>query len=370
MWWSAPTRILALAAALAGCSTPVARVPEIDRERALAEAQVQSAGVRQHGPALRHHTRDADDPINRDLAEAARITAIGWRILTANVALCDAATGKEGRTDWQIGALFETIHDVTPLRDYWYNFIRLDNSPVLMALAPGGPAEAAGFKIGDEIIGVDGRKLDRGKGAVDQLQDALSRSGPREVTLSRGEQVLTLVVEPVRACRSRLRHDRWAGVNAFADGKSLAVTSGMLGFIKDDNHLAAAIGHELAHNAMGHLEKQDENGRAAGRFGKLLSAIAGAPELETHWTRVGERAYSRSFEAEADYVGLYFAANAGFDVDEAPLFWRRMAVANPLTIRLATTHPTTPDRFVALEETAREIAAKRAKGVALVPERK
>jgi hypothetical protein len=364
MWWSRPTKALLLAAALAGCSTPVARVPDIDGERARAEARVQAAGVRQHGPALRHHPRDADDPLARDLAEAARITAIGWRILTANVALCG------GRVERQIGALFETIHDVTPLRDYWYNFNRLDNNPVLMALAPGGPAEAAGFKVGDEIIAVDGRKLDRGKGAVAQLHDLLNRPGPREVEFARGGQVSILTVEPVQACRSRLRHDRWAGVNAFADGKSLAVTSGMLGFIKDDNHLAAAIGHELAHNAMGHLEKQDENGRAAGRFGKLLSAIAGAPELETHWTRVGERAYSRSFEAEADYVGLYFAANAGFAVDEAPLFWRRMAVANPLTIKLATTHPTTPDRFVALEETAREIAAKRAKGVALVPERK
>ncbi|MBX9634521.1 MAG: M48 family metalloprotease [Magnetospirillum sp.] len=356
--------ILAAALALAACSTPVARVPDIDRDRARAEAAVQNAAVLERGPMPRHVTRLASDPIARDLQEAARITHIGWRILTAGAALCGDRTGH------QIGALFETIHDVTPLRDMWYDFIRLDNDAVTMAVAPGSPAEQAGLKPGDTVLAVDGGRLLRGKVAVEQLQQALDRSGPISMEVLRGEQNLTLTVEPVQTCRSRLRHDRWSGVNAFADGKTIAVTAGMVNFITDDDHLAAAIGHELAHNMMGHLEKQDENGKAAGRFGSFLSALTGAPELESHWTKLGERAYSRAFEAEADYVGLYFAAIAGFDIAKAPQFWRRMAAANPLTISHASSHPTTPDRYVALEDTAREIAAKQAQGTPLKPERK
>lgn len=365
MWWSRPTSlILALALALAACSTPVARVPDIDRDRAKAEAAVQTAAVQGGAPMPRHVTRLAYNPVSRDLQEAARITAVGWRILTRGISLCGERIGH------QIGALFETTYDVNALRDVWYEFNRLDIDPVTMAVAPDSPAERAGLKVGDTVLAVNNNRLARGKEVVEQLHQLLNRPGPHDVEVLRGEQKLSLTMEPVPACRSRLRHDRWSGVNAFADGKTIAVTAGMVNFITDDDHLAAAVGHELAHNMMDHLEKQGENGKAAGRFGSLLSAITGAPELESHWTKVGERAYSRSFEAEADYVGLYFAAMAGFDVAKAPQFWRRMAVANPLTISHASSHPTTPDRYVALEETAREIVAKQARGAALVPERK
>ncbi|MBC7954044.1 MAG: M48 family metalloprotease [Rhodospirillaceae bacterium] len=340
----------------------MARVPDIDRDRAKAEAAVQAAAVTDRHGFYRH---GAGNPITRDLDEAARIAAVGWPILTSGTPLCS------GHTAYQIGGLFETIHDVKPLQNLWGDeSVGLDNEAMTMAVAPASPAERAGLKVGDVVLVVNGVTLVRGKGAVDELYQALDRPGPASLGVLRGKDRLTLNVEPVQVCRSRLLHNRWSGVNAFADGKAIAVTSGMISFITDDDHLAAVIGHELAHNMMGHLEKQDENGKAAGRLGTFLSALTGAPELESHWTKVGERAYSRAFEAEADYVGLYFSALAGYDVSKAPQFWRRMAVANPLTITHASSHPTTPDRFVALEDTAREIAGKQARGAALVPERK
>jgi len=71
-------------------------------------------------------------------------------------------------------------------------------------------------------------------------------------------------------------------------------------------------------------------------------------------------AYSREFEAEADYVGMYFAVHAGVGVSEAPTFWRGMAVAHPGSIKAnnASSHPATPARFVALKATAKEIHEK------------
>ena len=83
---------------------------------------------------------------------------------------------------------------------------------------------------------------------------------------------------------------------------------------------------------------------------------------------VGAGAWSQSFEAEADYVGLYVLARAGGDLDGATSLWRRMGAANPGNIEHAGTHPTTAQRFVSINRTIDEIRGRMAAGEALVPE--
>ena len=65
-------------------------------------------------------------------------------------------------------------------------------------------------------------------------------------------------------------------------------------------------------------------------------------------------------------------ANAGMDVSDTPNFWRRMAVAHPASIQTnhAASHPSTPERFLGLENTVAEIARKLAAGAPLMPEMK
>ena len=54
----------------------------------------------------------------------------------------------------------------------------------------------------------------------------------------------------------------------------------------------------------------------------------------------------------------------------APNFWRRMAVIHPASIKTnhSSTHPSAPERFVALESAVGEIHAKLNAGRPLVPE--
>ena len=63
-------------------------------------------------------------------------------------------------------------------------------------------------------------------------------------------------------------------------------------------------------------------------------------------------------------------ARAGYSIDDAPNFWRRMAVANPNGITHATSHPATPDRFIALSAAIRDIKDKQASGAPLQPNEK
>ena len=53
-------------------------------------------------------------------------------------------------------------------------------------------------------------------------------------------------------------------------------------------------------------------------------------------------------EAEADYVGMYILANAGYEYANASDLWRRMSQKDPDAIWLSTTHPSNPERYVAL----------------------
>jgi hypothetical protein len=85
---------------------------------------------------------------------------------------------------------------------------------------------------------------------------------------------------------------------------------------------------------------------------------------------MGAQVYSQDFEREADYVGLYIMAWAGLPVDKASGFWRRMAVEHPTGIVFSTTHPTTAERFVRLEQWAKEVNGKLASGEAFGPEMK
>ena len=48
-------------------------------------------------------------------------------------------------------------------------------------------------------------------------------------------------------------------VNAFADGKKIIMTQGIVDYAKDDNELALVIAHELAHNDRGHLDAKKKN---------------------------------------------------------------------------------------------------------------
>jgi predicted Zn-dependent protease len=81
----------------------------------------------------------------------------------------------------------------------------------------------------------------------------------------------------------------------------------------------------------------------------------------------GKAAFSVGFETEADYVGLYIVALAGYNFAEAPNLWRRMAVLNPASIDHSKSHPSAPERFVALEGGVKEIQEKKARKQPLRP---
>jgi beta-barrel assembly-enhancing protease len=253
----------------------------------------------------------------------------------------------------------------------------------LVDVVPGSPSDAAGLKARDVITGAA-----KGVGVmpsgwtwsgltVQDLAKVILTSGSDPITMlvRRGGTVSPVVINPQLGCSYPIELASDDSFNAFADGSRIVVFTGLFNHVPDDREVAVIVGHELAHNVLRHLEKRRGNVAAGGVVGLLADIGLATLGVNTQGAisragmEAGAKAYSQDFEFEADYLGLYMLARAGFNIDVAPDFYRRMGVQLPESQikTYAATHPSTPERAVAMAQTILEIREKLSRHEALLP---
>jgi predicted Zn-dependent protease len=161
-------------------------------------------------------------------------------------------------------------------------------------------------------------------------------------------------------------------LNAAADGQNVTITTGMMAFAGSDDAVASILAHEYAHNLLGHVSSTQRNVTLGTLGGALAQQILQSRGIEMgNLSDLGGQMalmrYSKTFEQEADHVGLYIAQRAGYDLGSMPDIWRRMAAADSRGIYAGSTHPTYPERYIAMQQTINEIHAKEEKQQALLP---
>ena len=234
------------------------------------------------------------------------------------------------------------------------------------------PAATAGFKAGDVLLSVNDRDIPAGKGASKKFSKLLKEEIKNNTQLSfqivRDNIAESLSVAPIETCDYPLIVTNDDVVNAFADGNSIFITQGMMDFTKSDDELALVVAHELAHNAMRHIDAKRTNALGGFVIDMLIAVLAGV-DTQGMFTKNFAMAYSQEFESEADYVGLYMCELSGYDISEAAYFWRRMGVKHPASIAQnhGASHPSTPERFVSIEDAIKEIKQKKVKNETLMP---
>jgi predicted Zn-dependent protease len=116
------------------------------------------------------------------------------------------------------------------------------------------------------------------------------------------------------------------------------------------------MGHEIAHAVAQHGNERMSQQLAIQMGGIALSQAIKDQKEETIelamlafgvGAKVGvELPYSRTHETEADELGLYFMAMAGYDPQTAPAFWERMAAKSPShPPEFLSTHPNPSNRI-------------------------
>ena len=138
-------------------------------------------------------------------------------------------------------------------------------------------------------------------------------------------------------------------------GGKMAVYSGILEIANNEGSLAALMGHEIAHAVARHGSERASQGLILD-LGTMAveKLLIGRPltgdsrKLYDYFTTFGVMLpFSRSHEAEADYLGLVFMHFAGYDLDESYKMWERMDKLNSgnRTPEFLSTHPSSKTRI-------------------------
>ncbi len=150
--------------------------------------------------------------------------------------------------------------------------------------------------------------------------------------------------------------------NAFAmPGGKIAVFTGILPITQTETGLAVVLGHEVAHVIAKHSAERLSQQVATQYGGAIIGAVAGAKSEAMQQTvgmlyGIGVQAgvllpFSRKQELEADELGLYFMAMAGYDPREAVSFWQRMSQGGGAAVpQFLSTHPSDEKRIKQLQD--------------------
>jgi membrane-associated protease RseP (regulator of RpoE activity) len=331
---------------LAGCAAPTTQRVAVTNRQTADEARKQMEFYAQEY-----------------VGELKRARKVHWQLATNAVDLCP-------RKAPNLGVQFQT----KPKGDLGVTMERLygaSEEPSVLFMIDGGPAQLAGLQARDRLVSIYGIPAKESKAIAEKLR-ASSMDTPVPVLVRRGSQTLAFAIKGVPACDYPLGLSEEQVVNAYADGDRIMITRGMMSFARTDEELALVIGHEMAHDAMKHLEAKRQNAAGGLVADIALAILTRGAYRQSSISNAAGQAYSQEFEAEADYVGLYMLARTGYSITDAPNFWRRMAASNPASIKgsHSASHPSTAYRMVALDAAVKEIEAKRATGVALLPEKK
>ena len=149
-------------------------------------------------------------------------------------------------------------------------------------------------------------------------------------------------------------------VNAFAlPGGKVGIYSGIMEIAQTDDELATVVAHEIAHVTARHGSERTSHGVLAAVFGNILNeALEGDDDREKYLAAYGlgttfavTLPFSRSHELEADEIGLFYAAKAGYDPRAAVEFWMKMNLVKDKDKSnvFFSTHPSDYQRIDKLE---------------------
>ena len=235
-----------------------------------------------------------------------RLQKVAAPLLKANALLCP-------RTTRDIGISVHTLSDYQPqLQPFAEVLMGASDRLSVRTVRGGSPADKAGLKIGDKIIGINGAYMPGGF-TVQRFFNIASqnayKAGPTELKVLRGETRLDIDVTPETICDYPANVFFNERVNGHTDGEQIIITSELMKTVPDNVNLALIIAHEMAHAIKGHSRK------------------------------------SKDLELKADRMALVMMTRAGYDIDRAISYWKDASHPHADFQKGSKTHPSITARY-------------------------
>jgi predicted Zn-dependent protease len=208
-----------------------------------------------------------------------------------------------------------------------------------------------------------------------QLMAEADKKNKRNTDTAQFERVRQIgdkLIAQVAAFRPDARSWRWEinvlsspEVNAWCmPGGKIVVYTGILPITKDEAGLATVLGHEVSHALANHGQQRMSAGLLQQLGAAGVGVAVGSKSEQTQQIAMtaygaatqygGMLPFSRSHESEADKIGLTLMAIAGYNPEQAVVFWERMAANSSASgkapAEFASTHPSDATRIADLKE--------------------
>jgi Zn-dependent protease with chaperone function len=210
-------------------------------------------------------------------------------------------------------------------------------------------------------------------------------TGPVELLIQRDGQKMPVTLYPqlLPAEYAILVDTKDKSINAYAGVGKIILTQRLVNFCLNDDELALIVGHEMAHQALGHLIRGALHQELAKFVGEAITAFSTlslnrlldwrhvmvSPDVRRVAGDAVVSVFSRDDEREADIYGAWYAYQAGYNLDRGLAVWERMAAVadhDPFErTYFLESHPAPLERLTRLKLVAQYFKAGRAAEVFL-----
>ena len=154
-------------------------------------------------------------------------------------------------------------------------------------------------------------------------------------------------------------------------GGKIAIYTGILDVTKNNDGLAAVMGHEIAHAVAKHSVERASRGALLQTSASIIDIVTGGKLSQVNratgmdtvglLSQIGlMNPFNRKQESEADYLGMIFSSLSGYDIRETVKIWERMKKSNKgkEPPQFISTHPSSTNRIKQLNDWMNEVIIK------------
>jgi hypothetical protein len=344
-------RLLASSALLTACSTipvtvPVSKTPPTESESKIRPTETSST-------------------LSLLVARQERVYRVAAPLMVKNAPLCRAQArpllGFTAKNRYSYPA------ELAPAVE---SVLKLDERLRVMQVLEGSGAMRSGIRSGDILLSIQEQPLPIGAKAEIEaarlIAPLLKNATDISASVLRKGQPVKLTIPLTTACAFSMEIGHASQVNAYADGRRIMVTRGMLDFLSNDEELAVILAREIAHNVLQHSASLQMTATTARVIDALLPL---QPDPAALSGRGGIRPLPAKLDQDADRLAMYLLARASYDPAASERTMEKLAQAYPASQAntYSALHPWTTERRQLIRNTLAEIRQKQAAKKPLVP---